>query len=68
LSSGARENNLKDIDAVLPLGVLTTVTGVSGLQIHRSSTTSCTRVSHAPRAADERARTRRSTASTSSTR
>ena len=27
---GARENNLKDIDAALPLGVLTTVTGVSG--------------------------------------
>jgi excinuclease ABC subunit A len=27
---GARENNLKDIDATIPLGVLTTVTGVSG--------------------------------------
>ena len=27
---GARENNLKDVEAAIPLGVLTTVTGVSG--------------------------------------
>ncbi len=63
--TGARENNLKNVDVDIPLGVFTCVTGVSGSGKSRSSTTCSTGIScrrKASRASRSRAHASRSAA------